>query len=493
MHRFEQRREVPIRIQVGRRCDSDGPRACRAEIGEDVAKQVGCHHHIKALRTEHKARGQDIDVVFVGAHLGVMTSHGFHPLVPVRHADRDPVGLGRRGQVLLRPALGKLEGVLQDAIHAAACEDRFLQHRFALRSLKQAATHGRILALGVFTHDHHVDVAHLAIRQRTGHAGHEADWAQVNVLVELAPELEQRAPQRDVVGHLLRPAHRAKEDRIEGLELLEPIVRHHLAVCQVVVTVRPVKGLQFDANFEPAGRSLQRPQPFGHDFLTDAIPGNHCNPMRFHESLPLTMGSHEHTSPPPPRTRCCVERRSPNAKRRGHRATEMPADARSVPAATRGRRLRHAPHATTQAMPHKKTRAAELQPPFQPSPALSPNLLPGGFPVFWARRARRLRVHIHHAPRRSIPLVAGAGRGRLIPRAGTRTLVVPGLGRRRLHCVADQGQKGDEQNFFHASSLYRRRTQNQNRTAQPCYAAPSPPATTARPTAHSSHRGVAFR
>ena len=67
------------------------------------------------------------------------------------------------------------------------------------------------------------------------HAGHQPHRAQVDVLVELAPELDQRAPQRDVVRHRRRPADRAEEDRVVPADLLLPVLRHHAAVLRVVV------------------------------------------------------------------------------------------------------------------------------------------------------------------------------------------------------------------------------------------------------------------
>ena len=69
-----------------------------------------------------------------------------------------------------------------------------------------------IFALGVLAHHPEVDVAGLAVGERRRHAGHQPHRAQIDVLVELAAEQNERAPQRDVVGNFRRPADRA-EDR----------------------------------------------------------------------------------------------------------------------------------------------------------------------------------------------------------------------------------------------------------------------------------------
>jgi hypothetical protein len=55
-----------------------------------------------------------------------------------------------------------------------------------------------------------------------------------------------------MVGHRLRPADRAEEQRVEALELIHPVVRHHLAVLEIVVAARPFKRGPFDADVEAA-------------------------------------------------------------------------------------------------------------------------------------------------------------------------------------------------------------------------------------------------
>ncbi len=94
VHRFEQRRELTWRVQVGRRRYSDGAGARGAEVGQDVAEQVGRDHDVEPLRVQHEVGGQDVDVVLAGVHVGVGSRHLGEALVPVRHRDEDAVGLG---------------------------------------------------------------------------------------------------------------------------------------------------------------------------------------------------------------------------------------------------------------------------------------------------------------------------------------------------------------------------------------------------------------
>ena len=69
VHRLEHRREIAVRIDVARRRDADGAGAGRAEIGEDVAEQIGADHDVEPVRMQHEIRGEDVDVVLVPLHL----------------------------------------------------------------------------------------------------------------------------------------------------------------------------------------------------------------------------------------------------------------------------------------------------------------------------------------------------------------------------------------------------------------------------------------
>jgi hypothetical protein len=128
--------------------------------------------------------------------------------------------------------------------------------------------------LGVLAHDEEVDFAGLAPGQRAGHALEEPHRAQVDVLVELAAELEQRAPQRDVVGHGGRPAHGTEEQRVHGLQLRLPVVRHHRAGLPVPVAAGPFDGRELERDAEASRGGFEGAQPFGHHFLADAVAGD---------------------------------------------------------------------------------------------------------------------------------------------------------------------------------------------------------------------------
>jgi len=155
-----------------------------------------------------------------------------------------------------------------------AGQDGLLHHDFAVGAGKRPPADRRIFAFGVLAHDPEIDVAGLPIRERRRHARHQPDGTQIDVLVELAAEQNERAPQRDVVRHLGGPADRAEEDRVVLADLVLPVLRHHALMLFVVVAGREVEVVQaqFEAEF------LRRPpraraRPSGTTSLPIPSPG----------------------------------------------------------------------------------------------------------------------------------------------------------------------------------------------------------------------------
>lgn len=62
MNWFEQTGVIAIGVDVRTRGDSDRPRICGAEIGEDVAEEVTGHHDVEPIRVQHEVCREDVDV-----------------------------------------------------------------------------------------------------------------------------------------------------------------------------------------------------------------------------------------------------------------------------------------------------------------------------------------------------------------------------------------------------------------------------------------------
>ena len=110
--------------------------------------------------------------------------------------------------------------------------------------------------------------------ERRRHARHQPHRAQIDVLVELAAEQDERAPQRDVIRHLRRPADRAEVDRVVLADLLLPVLRHHAAVLLVVVAGGEIEIVVPQLEAEFLRRRLEHAHALRHDFLADAVARN---------------------------------------------------------------------------------------------------------------------------------------------------------------------------------------------------------------------------
>jgi hypothetical protein len=108
------------------------------------------------------------------------------------------------------------------------------------------------------------------VRERSGHAGHQAHGAQVHVLVELAADLDEKAPHGDVVGHLVGRTDGAEVDGVVALDLVVPVGRHHEAVAHVVVGA-PVEVIEAEVDAELAAHRVEHAKALGHHFDPDAV------------------------------------------------------------------------------------------------------------------------------------------------------------------------------------------------------------------------------
>ena len=220
-------------------------------------------------------------MIFVDANFGELAGHRFDAAVPVRHGNGDAVRFGGGGQVFLRTALRQLISKLQDAIDAGACHYCLLNHHFTVGAGEHGAANAGVFTLGVFAHHIEVDIAGLTIRQRCFDARHQPHRTQIDVLVELPAELQQRAPQRNVVGHHIGPAHRAKIDRIKGFQLRKPVVRQHPAMLLPVVGAGVIEPLPAQRNVKFLCGRIHYADAFRHHFFANAVARDHSNAVDF--------------------------------------------------------------------------------------------------------------------------------------------------------------------------------------------------------------------
>src|ERR1700677_2551877 len=140
--------------------------------------------------------------------------------------------------------LGKVERITKNAINSNSRHHGFLNYHFSLCIGEDLSADGRIFALGILAHHDEVDISRLAVSQRRANSRHQANRPQADILVELPAELHERTPKRDMVRHLLGPAHRAEEDGVMTAYLTFPILGHHFAVLEVVIAGSEIERIE---------------------------------------------------------------------------------------------------------------------------------------------------------------------------------------------------------------------------------------------------------
>src|SRR5918993_5623431 len=185
--RLEHRRVLALRVEVGRGGYPDAASDRRAQVAQDVAEEVGAHHHVKARRLEHEGRREGVYVILAGLDVRVLAGHFVEDLVPERHRVDDAVGLRRRGHAALA-AFSQRESELYGPAHAPAGEDRLLNGDLVRGTTVQPAADLRVLSLVVLAYHDEVYVLGSYLRERTPYAFKELHGPQVDVLLEGAPD-----------------------------------------------------------------------------------------------------------------------------------------------------------------------------------------------------------------------------------------------------------------------------------------------------------------
>src|SRR3954453_19952011 len=128
--------------------------------------------------------------------------------------------------MFLGPGLSKLECEFQDAINTDPRHHGLLGDELAIGIGEHPSADRRILAFGVFSDYPEIDVARLSVGQRRWHAWHQPYRPEIDVLIELPPELDERSPQRNVTRNFRGPADRAEIDGVVFSDQFFPILRH---------------------------------------------------------------------------------------------------------------------------------------------------------------------------------------------------------------------------------------------------------------------------
>src|SRR3982074_2833564 len=96
---------------------------------------------------------------------------------------------------------GQIEGVPEDSVHSAACENCLLNGHLVVGSLIETPAYIRILALVVFANDTEINLPGLPMFKGSFNTFEKAYGPQINVLAEMAADGNQQSPQRNMIGN----------------------------------------------------------------------------------------------------------------------------------------------------------------------------------------------------------------------------------------------------------------------------------------------------
>src|ERR1035437_7527275 len=218
---------------VGARSESEATDQPCAEVAEDVAVEVGHHHHVVQLGLLHQLHGHVVDDALLELDLRKLLGHLLGDAEPEPVGVLHDVGLVHRGHLVAPVVDRPLEREPEDALAGADADrldaDPRVRADGALaetadglyqlegRGLALGELDARVEVLGVLANDHQVDVAvaaaHAGVRLAGPHQGEQIQIAtqrHVDAAEALADSCGQRALDRHpvladrlehVVGH----------------------------------------------------------------------------------------------------------------------------------------------------------------------------------------------------------------------------------------------------------------------------------------------------
>ena len=179
-----------------------------------------------------------------------------------------------------RPARG--ERVADDPLDAVAGVQALLGGDLGRGARVHRAAGAGVEALGALADDHEVDLAGLDAGQRAAGAGPQPGRAQVHVLVEGEPQLEQQAALEHARRHG-RVADGAEQDRVVAGQLGEHRVGQHLAGAVVAGGAEVVLG-----RLDAGQHGVEDLEALRHHLGADAVAGDHRDPRHRHVRCLLT-------------------------------------------------------------------------------------------------------------------------------------------------------------------------------------------------------------
>jgi len=126
--------------------------------------------------------------------------------------------------------------------------------------------------LGVFANNDEVDIFWAFVAERRFNAGKKFHGAQIDVLIESEPQIEEQLPFEDAWSYIGVP-DRAEQDGVELAKLIERVGGEGFARLEESVAT-PIEVGQFECKTFEFGNGFENFDSFGSDFRAGAVPAN---------------------------------------------------------------------------------------------------------------------------------------------------------------------------------------------------------------------------
>src|SRR5258708_36851915 len=153
-------------MNVARGCEPQAARELRAEVADNVAKQVASHNDVELPGIANHFHRQRIDIKMTRLDLRILLANLFEDPLPQVMGERHGIGLIAHTDALELVLPGVFKSVADDALNSFAGVHVFLDGDFVGSILLEKAANSNVQALSILAEDHEAYVVGSAITKR---------------------------------------------------------------------------------------------------------------------------------------------------------------------------------------------------------------------------------------------------------------------------------------------------------------------------------------
>src|SRR5258708_6523556 len=201
-------------MNVARGCEPQAARELRAEVADNVAKQVASHNDVEPPGNPAQFHRQRIDIKMTRLDFRILLANLFEYPLPQVMGEGHGVGLIAHADTLELVLPGVLKSVADDALHSFAGVHVFLNGDFVGSILFEEAANADVQAFSVLAEDHKAYIVRRAIAERRQSVVEKFHRTGVDEQVQLKAQAQKNVGSV-LIGRNARITKRAEENGIE--------------------------------------------------------------------------------------------------------------------------------------------------------------------------------------------------------------------------------------------------------------------------------------